>query len=558
MFMDFLIPAKQRYYSKDNSEKILKKLSEAINEVTLSSRHELLCLFDGILSTTPCCYWNKNIYSQVISKLEPLPQQNSGMIIDEMAMEHFLIGYGTYKQVIDIINDLSGLNDSAEIKNRQYRIPTYISIVEGCLTNLFRFIALLLNQTTTKDYSSAYKLSPLCDILNSNDLSCATQHVDIDIRNAINHGGVIFKEDGRTIDFHYMKNHNSVSRTLQVYEFDRLIEQVYDTASAILLSLSVFLNNHWDLVSIDLSQKSFMSFALFSLELSIPHCKCRYIFDIPNNKQLNADFYITNTDRTFILQTAVELAIIIFTRYGDYDQYYFSFSGERLQTSWVRFTNQEVADMTTRKREITDVIQNALKRKDIIIFDPSTEEVNLQEIKYFRFPNYESDDFKITNIEDGSLPDRKRLRCQLYIGDITDKGRILEIIPERISYAFFPCKSCIFLCYISIYTIFTPRPEEKYASTTPYQQSAYYDHSMPSSLYHCALHTIGLFHRVHHSFYIWSQTYAGNNAVKMALVQMAPAFQNRQALLPAGLLLKQRILSFCSHLHTGPALPAVL
>ena len=53
--MDFLIPAKQRYYSKDNSEKILKKLSEAINEVTLSSRHELLCLFDGILSTTPCC-----------------------------------------------------------------------------------------------------------------------------------------------------------------------------------------------------------------------------------------------------------------------------------------------------------------------------------------------------------------------------------------------------------------------------------------------------------------------------------------------------------------------
>lgn len=434
MFMDFLIPAKQRYYSKDNSEKILKKLSEAINEVTLSSRHELLCLFDGILSTTPCCYWDKSIYSQVISKLETLPQQNFGMIIDEMAMEHFLIGYGTYKQVTDIINDLSGLNDSPEIKNRQYRIPTYISIVEGCLTNLFRFIALLLNQTTTKDYSSAYKLSPLCDILNSNDLSCATQHIDIDIRNAINHGGVIFKEDGRTIDFHYMKNHNSVSRTLQVYEFDRLIEQVYDTASAVLLSLSVFLNNHWDLVSIDLSQKSFMSFALFSLELSIPHCKCRYIFDIPNNKQLNADFYITNTDRTFILQTAVELAIIIFTRYGDYDQYYFSFSGERLQTSWVRFTNKEIADMTTRKREITDVIQNALKRKDIIIFDPSTEEVNLQEIKYFRFPNYESDDFKITNIEDGSLPDRKRLRCQLYIGDITDKGRILEIIRESIEW----------------------------------------------------------------------------------------------------------------------------
>ena len=139
--MDFLIPAKQRYYSKDNSEKILKKLSRAINTTTLSSRHELLCLFDGILSTTPCCYWDKSIYSQVISKLEALPQQNPRMTIDEMTMQHFQIGYSTYKQVTDIINDLSDLNDSPEIKNRQYRIPTYISIVEGCLTNLIRFIA---------------------------------------------------------------------------------------------------------------------------------------------------------------------------------------------------------------------------------------------------------------------------------------------------------------------------------------------------------------------------------------------------------------------------------
>ena len=99
MFMDFLIPAKQRYYSKDNSEKILKKLSEAINEVIFRVDMNCFAYFDGILSTTPCCYWDKSIYSQVISKLETLPQQNFGMIIDEMAMEHFLIGYGTYKQV---------------------------------------------------------------------------------------------------------------------------------------------------------------------------------------------------------------------------------------------------------------------------------------------------------------------------------------------------------------------------------------------------------------------------------------------------------------------------
>lgn len=44
-----------------------------------------------------------------------------------------------------------------------YRIPTYVSIVEGCLTNLLRVIILILDQTTEKDLSAQKKLKPICD-----------------------------------------------------------------------------------------------------------------------------------------------------------------------------------------------------------------------------------------------------------------------------------------------------------------------------------------------------------------------------------------------------------
>lgn len=103
-------------------------------------------------------------------------------------------------QVTNVINDLSGPNDSPAMKNRQYRIPTYVSIVEGCLTNLYRFIALILNQTTDKDYAATYKLNPLCEILNKNSFNKLTDAVNINIRNATNHGGIGFKEDGQKID----------------------------------------------------------------------------------------------------------------------------------------------------------------------------------------------------------------------------------------------------------------------------------------------------------------------------------------------------------------------
>ena len=91
----------------------------------------------------------------------------SGNIVnlDDDIMEHFLIGYKTYQQITDIINDLEKLNDGPEIKNRLYRLPTYISIVEGCLTNLYRFILLVLHQTSSKDYASQKKLGPICEVL---------------------------------------------------------------------------------------------------------------------------------------------------------------------------------------------------------------------------------------------------------------------------------------------------------------------------------------------------------------------------------------------------------
>lgn len=44
--------------------------------------------------------------------------------------------------------------------------------------------------------------------------------------------------------------------------------------------------------------------------------------------------------------------------------------------------------MISRRREIVEVTKQAINRKDVIIFDPSNEKIDLQEIKYFRFPNY--------------------------------------------------------------------------------------------------------------------------------------------------------------------------
>lgn len=432
--MDFLSAAKYRYYGKDDSQNILQKVNREIHQNMSACEHELLCIMNEVISLEPCCYWNRHVFNQTDAALQSIATQLPTLSIDDTIFEFFLSGYNAYMQVTNVINDLSGLNDSPAMKNRQFRIPTYVSIVEGCLTNLYRFIALIINQTTTKDYASTYKLNPLCEILNKNGFDKLTESVNINIRNAINHGGIVFEEDGQKIVFHYTENKRSVSSTFTAYEFDQLINDVYDTASAIILGITVFLNLNWKTVTVDRSSKTFVAFCLLGMELSIPTVRCRYISESPSGEQLNAEFWVKDTERGYLFECAVLLVMAIYDIYDGYEKYYISFSGERLATSWMCFSNQQVFDMLNRNREPADIIKEVINSREVVIFNPSTEPIDLQEIKHFRFPNYQCDTYKISQIEDASLPDRKRLKCRLYIGDIDCRETIIKIIEESIEW----------------------------------------------------------------------------------------------------------------------------
>jgi hypothetical protein len=427
--MNCLAYCEAKYYLQDNSEFILTQVQDKLSKDITAISHEMLCIFYDAINKEPSCYWNRTVYQQTYTKLEEIFSLHATSInLNEEIMEHFLIGYHTYRQITDIMNDLSKLNDNPEIKNRLYRIPTYVSIVEGCLTNLFRVITLILDQTSQKDFASAKKLNPLCEILKSNGFDMLVSDVNVNIRNAINHGGIIFKENGIKMDFQYTENRQSVICTMNTYEFDTLINKVYDTASGVLLGICSFINNHMALITVDKSQKLFIPFCLLAMELSIPGIRFRSISGLPDSKQLNVDIEIQNSDRTYIGQIATLISIMVFEKYSDYQQYMFFFSNERLQGSWVRFSNQEIKDMTNKIRPFDDVMKGVIERGDCIIFDASIEPIDMQEIKYYRYPNRTEKEYKISNVEDASLPDRKRLKAHLFIGDIPEKEKILEII----------------------------------------------------------------------------------------------------------------------------------
>lgn len=421
-----------RYYTHYNKTELLSEIQQNISKDILHINEGFSFIFDMMLKNDPNIYWNRDAYQQTLTNLESLRVSFPSISIDDNCFEYFLMGYNSYDQLSKIILDLRNFNISSDIKMRLYYLPTYTSLVEGCVSNFTRFICSLLGQAVGKDYASQNALQPLMDILQSHNYTEIVSKIDVNIRNAINHGKVkLMKGAGSdSIRFFYTKNHLYQQLDLFCSDLQRKIDALYDVAGAMLLAIATFLNNNNTLLLP--FGKEYLNFELLALNISIPGIHCTSISDTESDKQLNIEIEIENTSRSYIGEIACLLAPIIYSKYDKYKQYMLSFSNLRMQSGWVRYKNEELAQIISTPKNIDRVFKAIIERKDYIIFNPSEEKVDLNEIKYFCFPNISRDTYKINHIEDGSNEDRKRLRANLFLGDVTTKDQILDIINDGI------------------------------------------------------------------------------------------------------------------------------
>lgn len=158
------------------------------------------------------------------------------------------------------------------------------------------------------------------------------------------------------------------------------------------------------------------------------------INDTGTPKQLNVEFEVEKTDRVYIYQLSMMAALIVYSRYPDYDQYMISFSGQRMPTGWIRYKQQDLADVCASHENIEKVWKRVVGNGECMIFQASTEDVDLLEAKYFCFPSIKTGKYSIRNVQDASLEDRKRLRAHLFVGQIKTRGELLTIIDEALEW----------------------------------------------------------------------------------------------------------------------------
>lgn len=227
----------KKYYDTFDSAELLHQIQQSISTNIIGISREFQFIFYKMLYTDPCSYWNKDVFTQTYTQLESLFQSHGNLLeIDEPIFNYFLMGYNSYCQISDIIMDLRNFNLMQETKTRLYRLPTYTTLLESCLSNFLRVIATLTGRCIGKDYSSQNTLGQLNSIMATSGYSELSNGVNVNIRNAINHGKVLLKKvPGDRICFYYSENHVQKCQEMSLYDFDRVIDDTYDLVSAVFL-----------------------------------------------------------------------------------------------------------------------------------------------------------------------------------------------------------------------------------------------------------------------------------------------------------------------------------
>lgn len=179
----------------------------------------------------------------------------------------------------------------------------------------------------------------------------------------------------------------------------------------------------------------YISFKLLAMKISIPGWVCTDINDASiNNKQLNIIMEIEETDKVVIIQTSIEILSQVYWEYPGYESYYIQYKHPRMLICFVRFQNKEVKEFLNDPALLNPNISQAIKRGDIQYSTPSTEKINMNEIKYHIYPNYREEKFYIERLEDVSIKDKKRLKAHLFVGKIDDRSELLAIIEKAVGW----------------------------------------------------------------------------------------------------------------------------
>ncbi|RAS83086.1 hypothetical protein [Priestia endophytica] len=444
-FIEYSVLAMKYHNDEISIEKIENMYKEKIDSNITKIPKIWLATIKDFLFEDEKLFWEKEISEAVYTKICELNNaaSNDNIFFERFysSLEHFFIALSGYDDIINTLNLFKEYSIPNELELRMHYLPTYNSIVEGCLANLFKFLRDNLDLADSKNLLEQTKLDGLVNIMRTRGLEILITDIDIDIRNAINHGG-IYVHDEKGVTFFYNKRQKgTLSKELSTYDLERKITKLIDCASSIFVGILRFFIDKGitlDRLKRYSNQENILVYqSLVRLELSTFHKKCLFLtndFNINTQNQITASFHTEELSVGEKLEFALLTFFRLYHYFPNHQRFFLRFSSERALPSVIGVNISDIEDFVNGKIANPEDLASLIVHKETpILWEPSVEEIDIKEAKTAYYSNIKNNDYEITDIKDVSTENQKRFRANLFIGEVTRKNHVKKAVRDAIN-----------------------------------------------------------------------------------------------------------------------------
>ena len=373
-------------------------------------------------------HWDDDILSFSKNKIDDMENEigKDAMASTLLSNLHLLVY--AYESMLDIeerITMMSKFKGSEELKAKIFSINIYNDLLNTAFSNTLKLFIKFQSVIEDKDLSQK-TLTPQIECLATSKRGFLpmTDLADSNIRNAMSHGGV--KVNGTKMIFSYRKGAQHLKQESTVYEFKDSLLQLYDGVSAIILSWFNYLceekitskevfENH------DVHEDTSAFFEKLTMSTLLTTCDKVYQLDINNNmkkrRHVNIEFTGVDLDinsRAFLGLNAAE-SIFRSRNLSMEDTIMVSFHSPRVANSFFTVDGSIVIDLTNSIIDLGEAWQQVVKNKNALMFPINDEDRNEFEDSFRCYPDIETADYRIAEIEDISTDNQKRFKAVIYL-----------------------------------------------------------------------------------------------------------------------------------------------
>ncbi|MEY8560187.1 hypothetical protein AALF85_05760 [Jeotgalicoccus halotolerans] len=390
-------------------------------------------------------HWNEDIFSFSKDKIQEIENKLGKKVMASTLLSNFHLLIYAYESILDLEERLIMMNrfkGSEELKAKIFSINIYNDLLNTAFSNTLKLFIEFYGVIEDKNLFQK-NLTSQIEYLSSSKRGYQkiTALADSNIRNAISHGGV--KANGTNMEFFYRKGAQHLKHESTVYEFKDAILQLYDGITAIILSWIGYLceeNITYSQVyeSESIHKDTSLFFERLSLSTFLTSCNSIFQIEIYNQKekseQVNVEFTGVDLDIDSRASLGLLTAEKIFhlRKLSVKDSIMITFKSSKIATSFFKIDCSVVNDLTKGHIDMGEAWRHVIDSKNVLMLPINDEDRNEFEDFFRYYPDIETDDYFVTEIEDVSLDDKKRFKCVVYLKRATRPSHVKKAVGEVI------------------------------------------------------------------------------------------------------------------------------